>query len=55
MCGTYANQPIMTDAPDLDAYFRRIGYDGPREPTLAVLRELHALHPRVADKIHQQT
>ena len=36
----------MTDAPDLDAYFRRIGYDGPREPTLAVLRELHALHPR---------
>ena len=30
---------------DLDAYFARIGYAGPREPTLAVLRELHALHP----------
>lgn len=30
---------------DLDAYFARIGYDGPREPTLAVLRSLHALHP----------
>ncbi len=30
---------------DLDAYFARIGYSGPREPTLAVLRELHALHP----------
>jgi N-hydroxyarylamine O-acetyltransferase len=30
---------------DLDAYFARIGYDGPREPTLAVLRALHALHP----------
>ena len=30
---------------DLDAYFARIGYDGPREPTLEVLRALHALHP----------
>src|ERR1044072_9448666 len=30
---------------DLDAYFARIGYDGPREPTLDVLRALHALHP----------
>jgi N-hydroxyarylamine O-acetyltransferase len=31
---------------DLDAYFRRIGYDGPREPTLAALRRLHELHPQ---------
>jgi len=30
---------------DLDAYFARIGYDGPRAPTLDVLRALHALHP----------
>ena len=30
---------------DLDAYFRRVGYDGPSEPTLDVLRALHALHP----------
>jgi N-hydroxyarylamine O-acetyltransferase len=30
---------------DLDAYFARIGYSGPRAPTLAVLRELHRLHP----------
>lgn len=30
---------------DLDAYFRRIGYMGPRTPTLEVLRALHALHP----------
>lgn len=30
---------------DLDAYFARIGYTGAREPTLAVLRDLHALHP----------
>ena len=32
---------------DLDAYLRRIGYDGRREPTLAVLSALHALHPAV--------
>jgi N-hydroxyarylamine O-acetyltransferase len=30
---------------DLDAYFSRIGYDDPREPTLEVLTALHALHP----------
>ncbi|WP_028205619.1 arylamine N-acetyltransferase family protein [Paraburkholderia nodosa] len=30
---------------DLDTYFARIGYDGPRAATLAVLRELHRLHP----------
>jgi len=31
---------------DIDAYFKRIGYDGPRVPTLATLRELHRLHPQ---------
>ena len=30
---------------DLDAYFARIGYDGPRTPTLETLRALHLLHP----------
>lgn len=30
---------------DLDAYFRRIGYDGSREPTLDTLRAIHARHP----------
>jgi len=30
---------------DLDAYFARIGYDGPRTPELATLRAIHALHP----------
>jgi N-hydroxyarylamine O-acetyltransferase len=30
---------------DLDAYFARIGYHGPREPTLDVLSALHVLHP----------
>jgi N-hydroxyarylamine O-acetyltransferase len=30
---------------DLDAYFARIGYRGPRTPTLETLRALHARHP----------
>lgn len=32
-------------AVDLDAYFSRIGYDCPREPTLAVLRAITQKHP----------
>jgi N-hydroxyarylamine O-acetyltransferase len=35
----------MSAAFDLDAYFARIGYEGPREATLEVLRALHVLHP----------
>ncbi|MFD1332872.1 arylamine N-acetyltransferase [Methylopila musalis] len=31
-------------ALDLDAYVARIGYDGPRTPTLAVLTEVHRRH-----------
>jgi N-hydroxyarylamine O-acetyltransferase len=31
---------------DLDAYFRRVGYDGPRMATLDTLRQLHNLHPQ---------
>ncbi len=30
---------------DLDAYFARIGYTGPRTPTPTTLAALHALHP----------
>jgi N-hydroxyarylamine O-acetyltransferase len=30
---------------DLDSYFARIGYAGPRTPTLETLRALQALHP----------
>ncbi|WP_423129310.1 arylamine N-acetyltransferase family protein [Gaoshiqia sp. Z1-71] len=30
---------------DLNAYFDRIGYDGPRAATLDVLKKLHFLHP----------
>src|SRR5215212_11481530 len=28
----------------IDDYLRRIGYDGPREPSAVVLRELHVRH-----------
>ncbi len=31
---------------DLDAYFRRVGYSGPRTATLDTLRQLHELHPQ---------
>ncbi len=30
----------------LDAYFERVGYDGPREASLDTLRALHNLHPQ---------
>ena len=32
----------MSEDFDLDAYLARVGYDGPREPSLAVLSALHA-------------
>jgi N-hydroxyarylamine O-acetyltransferase len=34
----------MADDFDLDAYFRRIGHDGPARPDLATLTALHARH-----------
>lgn len=36
---------METSDIDLDAYLQRIGYSGPRTPTLETLRNLHALHP----------
>jgi N-hydroxyarylamine O-acetyltransferase len=36
----------MTESIDLNGYFARIGYAGAREPTLAVLRAVHAAHPQ---------
>jgi len=38
--------PPLPFAPDLDAYFTRIGYTGPRVPTLGTLSEIHACHVR---------
>jgi len=38
----------VADTPhtiDIGAYLARIGYSGPRAPTLGTLRGLHALHP----------
>jgi N-hydroxyarylamine O-acetyltransferase len=35
----------VNTAIDLDRYFLRIGYKGPRTPTLDTLRAIHALHP----------
>jgi N-hydroxyarylamine O-acetyltransferase len=35
----------MNTSFDLDAYFERIGYSGPRSATLDTLAALHALHP----------
>jgi N-hydroxyarylamine O-acetyltransferase len=35
----------LTATFNLEAYSRRIGYAGPREPTLATLSAIHALHP----------
>lgn len=40
-----ATRPRLAPTVDLDAYFERIGYSGPAEPTLDVLRALHQLHP----------
>jgi N-hydroxyarylamine O-acetyltransferase len=37
--------PASAPAVDLDAYFARIGYDGPREATLDVLRAITQKHP----------
>ena len=36
---------MLSDTVDLDAYFSRIGYAGPRTATLDCLRALHVLHP----------
>ncbi|PQV47952.1 arylamine N-acetyltransferase [Paraburkholderia sp. BL21I4N1] len=36
----------MSHTVNLDHYFTRIGYDGPRAATLEVLQALHRLHPR---------
>ncbi len=35
---------MIADALDLDAYLRRIGHQGAREPTLATLEALHLAH-----------
>lgn len=36
--------PTPDQAPDLDAYFARIGYTGPRDPSLATLNAIAGAH-----------
>ncbi len=36
----------MADGIDIDAYFRRIGYTGPRSATLETLAAIHGRHPQ---------
>jgi len=36
---------VGEDSIDVAAYFRRIGWSGPRKPTLETLRAIHARHP----------
>lgn len=44
---TSGNPPANTEEAGfpLDRYLQRLGYDGPREASLEVLRRLHFLHP----------
>ena len=37
---------LFSSQVDLNAYFRRIGYEGCQAPTLETLRSLHHLHPQ---------
>jgi N-acetyltransferase len=47
MTGDRCSDPTaVTEAIDLDAYFRRIGHAGAREPTLDTLAALHLRHVR---------
>ncbi len=43
---TTSKRSLLPEAPDLDAYFRRIGYAGPRTATFDTLAALHGLHPQ---------
>lgn len=37
---------LLPDSADLDAYFQRIGYAGPRTATFETLAAIHRLHPQ---------
>src|SRR5579862_8685786 len=43
---TTSKQSLLPEAPDLEAYCRRIGYAGPRTATFDTLAALHRLHPQ---------
>jgi len=37
---------LLPDTPDVEAYFQRIGYAGPRTATFETLAAIHRLHPQ---------
>ena len=41
----FAGTNLMSHTVNLDNYFARIGYEGPRAATLEVLQTIHGLHP----------
>ena len=43
---TTSKPGLLPDAPDIEAYFRRLGYAGPRVATFDTLAALHSLHPQ---------
>ena len=43
---TTSKPGLLPDAPDIEAYFRRVGYAGPRAATFDTLAALHFLHPQ---------
>ena len=43
---TTSKRGLLPEPPDLEAYFQRIGYAGPRTATLDTLAALHRLHPQ---------
>ncbi len=42
-----STRALLPDDVDIEAYFQRIGYAGPREATLETLADIHLHHPQI--------
>lgn len=42
-----STRALLPDNVDIEAYFQRIGYAGPREATLETLADIHLHHPQI--------
>jgi N-hydroxyarylamine O-acetyltransferase len=42
-----STRALLPDNVDIEAYFQRIGYGGPREATLETLADIHLHHPQI--------